>query len=252
MATFQSDSIGGGGFGGNLFGGGNGGIIEGLLLGTLLGNRNGGGFLGGNNGGSGDLDAAGIAAKVVELQNSSNLREQVANLGNDVSNSFNLQNLGIQAQFNQVDQAIAASTLTTALALKDAEINALKTANLLQTNIETLSTKNDAQFSATLQAINADGDATRALINANTMADLRDQLALERRRSDAREVEINITNSNAQSQNQLQAQLQNQNAFFASVISPLVEQVNSTRQGVINLGTMTGSATQASNSTNIR
>lgn len=215
MAQFSSDSIGG--MGGLGLGGNNeGGLLMGLLFGSILGNRNGGGLFGGNNnGGSGDLDAAGIAAKVVELQNSSNLREQVAGLGTEISNSFNLQNLGIQAQFNQVDQAIAASTLANALAAKEAEINALKTANVLQTNIESLSTKSDAQFSATLQAIANDGAATRALINANEMANLRDQLDSERRSRVARETEISITNNNinTNAQFQAQAQIQTQRDF---------------------------------------
>ncbi len=107
------------------------------------------------------------------------------------------------------------------------------------------------QHCQTLQAINADGDATRALINVNTVNDLRDELLRERRRSDNRDIEISITNSNAQTQAQIQAQAQAQGSQLGLFFHNLNDQIAKQNQGIINLGTMVGNSQAASN-TNVK
>jgi uncharacterized small protein (DUF1192 family) len=73
---YQPTSVGAGmgsGFGGF----GQGGLLEGLILASLLG-RNGGGLFGGNNGGGASELAGDIAANVVQLQNSGDIKEEIA------------------------------------------------------------------------------------------------------------------------------------------------------------------------------
>ncbi len=90
-----------------------------------------------------------------------------------------------------------------------------------------------------------------AKINQTEIDNLRDQLFGERRRGDSREVEINIANSNAQTQGQVQAQFQAQNSFLERRFNEFDNQINNTKQGIINLGTMVASGTQATSATNI-
>lgn len=94
--------------------------------------------------------------------------------------------------------------------------------------------------------------AILARINQTEVDNLRDQLLLERRRGDNREIEISIQNSNAQSQAQVQAQFQAQNDFLARKFFDFENQFNVTKQGIVNLGTMVASGTQATSATNIK
>lgn len=241
----------GGGFGG--FGGfGGAGLVEGLLFASLLGNRRGGLF--GGDGGSPDLDASGIAAKVVELQNSANIRKEVSDLGNEVQNAFSIQNLANLAQFNQTNDNISKAAAAAALAGKEAELQALITANRLQTNIETLSTKTDAQFTATLTAIKDQGCETRELIMQQKIDSLQERLERERdhRRATENELTIVNTNTNINQQFQAQAQLQTQRDFdHQRRFDAIFDQVAKQNQGIINLGTMVGNSQAASN-TNVK
>ena len=103
------------------------------------------------------------------------------------------------------------------------------------------------------QAIKADGDQTRALIIAQNEANLNRQLATAQNeiielRNDrggvarARETEINVT----QNVNQAQAQAQQQQQYqtLNGQIAQLLASHQYLQQGIVNLGTMTGSAGQ--------
>jgi len=90
-----------------------------------------------------------------------------------------------------------------------------------------------------------------ARLNQTEIDNLRDQLFTERRRGDNREIEINIANSNSQTQAQAQAQFQAQNDFLVRKFNEFDNQINNTKQGIINLGTMVASGTQAAAETNI-
>jgi hypothetical protein len=238
IQTGATDVIGGTGLGG--FGGG--GILEGLILGALLRNGNGGLF--GGNGSNGDMDADAIAAKVVELQNTSDLRSQIVGVQSDLQAALQAQDLNILTQLTATNAQIAQVDKNATIAALESKLASVQSQNAIQGSIDALSVKSDAQNTQVLMAINADGDKTRALITANEIANLREALELERRGRESREIEINIANSNAQSQ----AQLQQQTATFAGIISPLVDQLAKQNQGIVAIGsTLTGNAQTASN-----
>jgi len=168
---YENVGPGFGGFGGGL---GSGGIIEGVLLASILGRRGGGLF--GGDGGSPDLDASGIAAKVVELQNSANIRAEVAESEADILAALQAQSAGLTQQHFAIASSLADINKNAVVAALEAKIATLQSTNEITSNITALSVKTDMQHCQTLQAINADGDATRALINVNTVNDLRDEL----------------------------------------------------------------------------
>lgn len=240
----EFNSIGGSGFGSGF---GSGGLLEGIILASLIG-RNGNNGLFGGSGSNGDLDADAIAAKVVQLQNTANISGEIQGLGNEIASSFSIQNLASQSQFNQTNAAIAASAAASALASKDAEINTLRVANALQTNIEALSTKTDAQYAATLTAISADGQATRAMITQGTIDSLRDELNAERRRADATSIAINIANSQAQTQ----AQLQSQTGVLGTFLTGLGDQIAKNTNSVVAVGSTLLGTSQSANPVNIK
>jgi len=102
---------------------------------------------------------------------------------------------------------------------------------------------NDKNTTTILSAISADGSATRALINANEVQNLRDELESERRRGDRRETEININNSNSQTQ----AQVQTLTNSLVPILSGIQSQFAHNTNSLVNLGTMLGTAQTASN-----
>lgn len=190
------ESIGGGGFGG--FGGsGEGGLILGLLLGR--------GLLGG-----------GIAGQEANL--GVNAYQMGVNAGENFtkSNGFAMQNdinANITASTNALSQTVrnvADASFAQVAGVKDS-VQGLATGvlagfngqtNLLQSQFTTTNNAiTQAQFAETLNsnnlsrqlaestcaiktAIDKDGDATRALINSNTVQALRDQLNETQRERD--------------------------------------------------------------------
>lgn len=250
-----------GGFGGA-------GIIEGLLLGTLLRGGFGGNTWGnnwGNWGGPGfggpfGASVAG-AGTVVAEQNVSDLRKDVSDvdthveaLGNEIQGALAQQTLGQTQEFRNLDNRLCESEKTTMQGFF-----AIQTQNLM--NTQAVKDQLTAQgqiiaenFCAVKEAIHADGDATRALINQIETQNLRDKiLALERgldderRNRQFREVEINVSQVNQQTQAQLQAQLQSQSQAIGNALNMLGDQINRQTNSMINLGTMTGNAQSATN-----
>lgn len=110
---------------------------------------------------------------------------------------------------------------------------------------------NDKRFDDLAAAGVAQTAAILAKINQTEIDNLRDQLLETRRGRDNREIEISINNSNAQSQAQVQAQFQAQNDLLFRKFVDLDNQINNTKQGIINLGTMVASGTQSTAATNI-
>ncbi len=104
--------------------------------------------------------------------------------------------------------------------------------------------------------IRDDGDKTRALIIAQNDATLNRELAVaqaalleQRAITRGRETEINITNTNTAVAAQSQVQAQQQQQFqilsnLAATVGALVQQNQTIHQGIVNLGTMSGSAGQ--------
>lgn len=243
ISTGATDMIGGTGYGG--FGGGIGGVgLVGLIgLNSFLG-RNG---IDGNG--------AGIAGTTVLEQNVSDLRKDVADngkeihvLGNEVAGMFATQNLAFSGEFRNLDNQICNAEKAAMTAAFESRLAALQSTNEIKSDISLLSVKTDAQTTAILQAINADGDATRALITTNQINDLRDQLAAERRGRDRDGIEISINNSNAQAQAQIQTQrFENERRFDA-----LFNQVAKASQDIINVGGILTGVSQTANPVNVK
>lgn len=217
--------------GGMGYGGGFGGIAPVGLFGVF------GGF--GNRGFGNDNfgDRSGIT--VLE-QNVSDLRKDVADnskethiLGNEIAGMFAQQNLAFTGEFRNIDNQVCALDKTV-----------MQGNFALSNQMSNFQHAMDRQTCDILQAVHADGDATRALITQNLIDELRHQNQELRRHSDNREIEININNTNQQ----MQAQLQNQTQLFASMFGTLSDQVNRATNSVVNLGTMVGSGQTATQS----
>ncbi len=216
-----------------------GGLIGGVVLGALLGNR-GGLFGGGSNGDGGCVGPAAFAAGL-------------AGVSNNIQESLVLNKLG------SIEAAIPFTALETQLAIMNSQ-------NAIQSVAVTNATAQALANSATLQAINADGDRTRSLITLSEIATLNRELGVaqtalmeERFARRSRESEINITNTNTNTNAQAQAQFQAQRqevalANLAATVAAIAGDVNIVRQGqsTVNFGTMTGSGTQAANATQVR
>lgn len=227
------------------FGGGFGGIAPFGLFGLLgLGNR--GGLFGGEDGhrGGGGDSCAREAALLAAIGNAKDV---------SVAESRALGAAICDAEKTNLQQfyagAIQAANNTNQL-----QNQAQAIAALTDSKLDAISVKTDMQSCEILRAINADGDATRALINANTIAALRDEIECGRRRLDARDLEINITNTNTniQAQLQAQAQIQTQRDFdHQRRFDALFSQVAKSSQDIINVGGILAGVSQAANPTNV-
>lgn len=242
----QSEILGGypgvGGFGGGLGGFGLVGLIG---LNSFLGNRV---F------GDGIASPASIPGTTVAEQNISELRKDVAGvnttveaLGNELQGALAMQNLSQAGEFRNLDNRLCESEKTSLQTAYAASLQAFQNTQAIQNQMTAFQIANDKEFCAIKSQINADGDATRALINGIEMQNLRDALELERRGRSEREIEINVTQSNQKTQNQLQAQFQNQTAHFANLFNALGDQVNRAQNSIVNLGTMAGTGQTNSN-----
>jgi len=241
-----------GGDGGLGFGSG-GGLIGGLILGSLL--RNGqGGLFGG--------DAASAALRSPPEQSTANMQlmQSIGQVDKSVAvnaatfeASQATQSLGLTNQFNSVTSSLAARTD----GVKDA-VNANSVALMQQLN--QLNTNMLQGFNSTERAITADGTTTRALIvsqyEQNLTRQLTDanaeiiELRGDRRLQEAtRGVEVNTTNNI----NQMQQQTQQQQQYgqLANMIWGLGQQIRSTNEA-INVGSGTLTANPANTNTNIR
>lgn len=226
----------GGGFGG--FGGGYGGI-GGIGLFGLLGLRGIGGLDGdGHRRGGGEdnccEDIKNNARNLAVLEALSNGKDATISEGRALAGAIcDLGKTNLQQFY-----AAAIQTANETQAIKDQAI-ALAIAN--NQNITELKEAGVNQTAAIL-----------ARLNQNEIDELRDRLFSERRRGDSREVEISINNTANAQQAQVQAQFQSQNDFLVRKFHDFDNQINSTKQGIINLGTMTASGTQSTAATNIK
>lgn len=236
----------GGGSGDGLFGGG--GLIGGLILGSLL--RNNGNLLGN--------DGAGLGGAVLRNppeQNQANmdLMAGIGGISKDVAvaqaaaeNSNSMQTNMLSNQLSMVAQA----TVAQLTGVKEA-VNT--TAAQINQNIM----ENRYELS---KDISNDGDKTRALITAQYEASLNRQLsdanaaiiALQSKLDNgavARGVEVTTTNNINQMQQQQQQQAQY--GQLANLIWGLGQQIRSTNEA-INVGSGTLTANPANTNTNIR
>jgi len=283
----------GAGMGGAIGGGLGAGLLGGVLGGALLG---GNGILGGRGNVEGVVTPALLNSSIAQVQDSAiaaaaasgqaNILAAIertaaaTQLAQEVSNSAlglsvtkgqgetNTQvalttgNLGTQNALNAAAvQTLVQKTsgdLATQIALGDARtqesIAAVGTANALAFKDVAMQTAN-SQY-AIAQAIKADGDQTRALIQAFEQAELNRKIVTQANeiielkgdrntRDRVKESEVNVTQ--IVNQNQAQAQQQQQLVLFSnlnSALQALVQQNQTIHQGIVNLGTMSGSSGQ--------
>lgn len=247
-----------GGFGGGYGGLGGLGLVGLIGINSLFGQNNWGGNWGAGGFGGPFGAAAGVAGATVADQNISDLRKDVADvntsiqgLGNELAASQAQQTLGQTQAFANLNDRLCDSEKTTLAGFYSIQTQGLMNTQAIKDQLTAQQIINQENFCQIKSAINADGDATRALINTIEMQNLRDALELERRGRQFREVEINVTQTNQQTQNQLQAQLQSQSQAIGNALNMLGDQINRQTNSMINLGTMTGN-TQAATAANTK
>jgi hypothetical protein len=248
--------------GDNLFGGG-GGLIGGLILGSLL--RNNGNLFGGN--GDGAAGAVATQAGVQSVVNQSAIQQELA----DIKAAVPLSEANLQASLAATQNALQqnvfqAQTVTQAgfaaqaQNLNQIENNVLRETAGINQAIAAVDRNLAVQTGVLSAVVKDDGDKTRALITSQYEATLNRQLsdanaeviALRNRQELAtatRGVEVNTTNNINQMQQQQQQQTQyNQ---LANLIWGLGQQIRSTNEA-INVGSGTLTANPMNTNTNIR
>lgn len=250
MATFVEEIVGSGrgAMGGDGLGGG--GVLTGLILGALLGNR--GGLFGGNGNESTSAatELTAVLSKLGDIQAAVPLSEAqvqlaLAGVQNDINTQTQMQTINLNQIINSLGQSLAA-------------VNAG-----LARDIASVDTNVDRQSTSIQMAVKEDGEKTRALITDNQIAELNQRLtvaqqeALELRNERSRDRDrhgIEITMTNNQNQNQLQFQAQQQVlANLASAVLDIGQVARATNQSLIigNTGAVT-SGPQTANPTNVR
>jgi Mg2+ and Co2+ transporter CorA len=251
---------------GNLFGGqDSNGLIGGLILGSLL--RNGGNLWGPNGGGVIDpnaqqlaIDAAVSAALANANQANNNsmlLLKDIQDSSQEVISSISAAENAINASITQGNQTILIQQLQAQIAnlMGQGEIKtaiATTSGNIvneihesesaLSSQMNALNTNMLQGFNNVTREISADGDKTRAMIMANLVTELNNQIADLRTRSAVDAGGVNVTNNI--NQNQLQQQQQQQAVLQTTLLQQLVGEIQRNTQSVVNLGTMTGQAGQ--------
>ena len=240
-----------GGDGGLGFGSG-GGLIGGLILGTLLrGNR--GGLFGGEDGGAVVAPGAQAQANMSLMQSIGQVDKAVAVSTAAMEASQANQSIGLTNQFNNVTGSLA----TRIEGVKDT-VNSNSVALMQQLN--TVNTNMLTGFNQTQQVVQNDGDKTRALITAQYEATLNRQLtdanaaviALQNRFENAeraRGIEVNTTTT--VNQMQQQSQQQQQYGQLYNAIWGLSQSIRSNNEA-INVGSGTLTANPTNTNTNIR
>lgn len=238
--------------GDGLFGGG--GLIGGLILGSLL--RNNGNLFGGGDG------AAGAALRSPPEQVSANMSLMQAIGGVDKSvavstaameGSQATQTLGITTQLNNVASSLAARTDGVKEAVNAGTMVLAQQLNGLQQQVM----ENRYELS---KDISNDGDKTRALITAQYEATLNRQLTDANAAVIALQAKIDngvatrgveVTTTNNINQMQQQAQQQQQFGQLANLIWGLSQSIRSNNEA-INVGSGTLTASPTNTNTNIR
>jgi hypothetical protein len=258
MAEVMTPSMimgGGGGDGGLGFGSG-GGLIGGLILGSLLRNGQGGLFGGGGDGAAGAVLRAPpeqATANMALMQSIGAVDKAVAVSTAAMEASQANQTIGLTNQFNSITGSLAARIDTVKEAVNgNAMVLAQQLAALSQTTME-----NRYELS---KDISADGEKTRALITNQYEINLQRQLsdanaAIIELRGDnrlserTRGIEVNTTTTVNQMQQQQQQQAQY--GQLANLIWSLGQNIRNDN-AAINVGSGTQTSTPTNTNTNIR
>lgn len=244
-----------GGDGGLGFGSG-GGLIGGLILGTLLRNGQGGLFGGSNDGAAGAVlrsPPEQVAANMSLMQSIGAVDKAVAVGTAAMEASQANQTIGITSQFNSTTASLANRIDNTKDAVNANAVTLMQQLN--QVNTQVMQTANDTQT-----AVYNDGDKTRALITAQYEAALNRQLsdanaaviALQTRFEGAERARgIEVTTTNNINQMQQQTQQQQQYGQLYSALWSLAQNISATNSA-INVGSGAQTANPLNNNTNIR
>ena len=242
----------GGGDGGLGFGSG-GGLIGGLILGSLLRNGN-GGLFGADGNGGGAAALTGQATANMQLMQSIGQVDKAVAVGTAAMEASQAnQTIGLTNQFN----ATTGSLATRVEGVKDL-VNGNSIALMQQLNgVQSSVDKNAWNLN---QQITADGEKTRALIVQQYEATLNRQLTdanaeiIELRNDNrlaerTRGIEVNTTNNINQMQQQQQQQAQY--GQLANLIWALGQNIRNDNSA-INVGSGTQTSTPTNTNTNIR
>lgn len=240
MATFTEGDVigrmnpGGDGFG---FGGGGMGFILGALLarGGLFGNQNGEGC---------------VTPEMLNQQTLGDIKAAIPY--NEAQVQLALAGVAAQLSGQSTANTQYLSQQQAALALAQANIAAS-----LSREIGAVDTNVDRQSTAIQQAINADGEATRALITNNRIADLEQQLTVAQlRESEQRSINREITNTNTvtvqmnQQQAQQQQQMQALQWQLGTLLNGFGQIARATNSSVV-VGSTGVTGSQTANPTNV-
>lgn len=247
--------------------GSGGGLIGGLILGSLLRQGNGGLF-----GGGGDAGAAALA-RIPPEQSTANMQlmqsigavdKAVATSTAAMEASQATQSLGLTNQFNNITASLAARVEGVKDVINTNNVALMQGQNTLLQNqmantaaIQQNIMENRYELS---KDISADGEKTRALITSQYEINLQRQLAdanaaiIELRSREfsgnaARGVEVTTTNNINQMQQQQQQQAQY--GQLANLIWSLGQNIRS-ENAAINVGSGTQTANPSNTNTNIR
>ena len=258
-----------GGDGGLGFGSG-GGLIGGLILGSLLRNGNGGLFGGEGNGaaaaalGAGRIPPEQSTANMQLMQSIGAVDKAVATSTAAMEASQATQSLGLTNQFNNITASLAARVEGVKDVINTNNVALMQGQNTLLQNqmantaaIQQNIMENRYELS---KDISSDGEKTRALITQQYEMNLQRQLAdanaaiIELRSrefagSTARGVEVTTTNNI----NQMQSQQQQQQQYgqLTNLIWGLQQSIRSNNEA-INVGSGTLTANPTNTNTNIR
>lgn len=143
---------------------------------SMFGNGGWGGF--GNNGaGQAALQGALTRADLCEEFNFNNLDNSVRSIQNGLCDGFYAMNNSLKDGFYGTQATVKDGFYATQTGLAENRFAQQNCCCETNRNIDSVRTENYKNTCEIVNAIRSDGDATRALINANTMQDLRDKLA---------------------------------------------------------------------------
>lgn len=245
MATIMEDVIGGGRGGFGFGGDSGGGMLGGLLVGALL-SGNGGGLFG-NRGNDRDC----VTPADLNSQTLGDIKAAIPYNEAQVQLALAGAVAGLTTQANSNTQYLGGQNQSLALAQMQLAAGLSRDIGAVDTNV-------DRQSAQIQETIYRDGEATRALITGNRIADLEQQLTVAQlRESEQRGINREIVNTNTITigMNQQQAQQQQQMQALQYQLATLMGQVNqyarATNGNVIVGSTGTTTGAQTANPTNV-
>lgn len=207
----------GSGYGNDMFGGG--GLMGGLLLASLLGGRRGGLFGGEGVSNGGDVLAGDVASKVVELQNTADLKYDVKSVESNLRESILNQTIGFGNEFRGLEGKIDRAATDAVKAQYESKIASLESTNILSNKIGHVETEIQAVKCQIDNKINHSTQTILNHLNADKLDSKNDEISELRSRNRHMEQTIlfgNQLNSITSSINSMDQRLTNQVVQFGT------------------------------------